>query len=302
MTTLAPHQRDHLHGPLPWAATVAWLSAGAAWLGWPLWWSITAPGREAQQEATRWVLAALLALLLLLGWTLWLRAGRRLHTLAPLALLVLVAVFLRVAVNPSGAGIEFALVVPLLAGAAFGGPAGVLTGALAAAASAFMTDTVAAPLPGQMFVWALWGLAGGLLRRLPTPAAWLTGTIVCLPMGVASGLLLNLTGWATAEGVTTGAFIPGLGPIPQLLALWAYSVDTSLAWDISRGVSTAIALAVLGLPVLRTLRSVAPPQPPHPSRRRATAPVPSDSRSRRQAAQPPDPVRTDERPTTRRNP
>lgn len=272
MRNPAPHRRDNLHGLLPWAATVVWLSAGAAWLGWPLGWSTTAPGREAQQEATGWVLAALLGLLLMLGWALWLGAGRRLQTLAPLALLVLAAVFLRVAVNPSAAGIEFALVAPLLTGMAFGGPAGVLAGALAAAASALVTDTVAAPLPGQMLVWALWGLVGGLLRRLPTPVAWLTGTVVCLPMGVVSGVLLNLTGWATAEGVTTGAFIPGLGPLPGLLALWAYSVDTSLGWDISRGISTAISLALLGLPVLGSLRSVAPPQPlsqtPHPSIRR----------------------------------
>lgn len=256
-----PIQRDRLHGALPWAAATVWLVAAGAWLGWPLWWSLTAPSRDAQQEATGWVLGALLSLLLMLAWALWRQANRRLETLSPLALLTVAAVFLRVAVNPSGAGIEFALLAPLLAGIAYGGPAGVLTGALSAAASAVVTDTIASQLPGQLFVWALWGLVGGLLRRLPVPAAWLAGIVCCLPLGVLSGLLLNLTGWATEEGVTTGAFIPGLGPVAELRAAWAYTVDTSLVWDITRSLSTALALGVLGLPLLRALRSVAAPRP-----------------------------------------
>lgn len=249
-------------GPVSPVVSVVWLVAAGLWLGWPLWGSMTAPDHASQQAATPWILAALLSLLLVLVFGLWHDAGRRLDAVAPVALLVGAALGARLLLTPHIGGVEFVFLLPLLAGMVLGSPAGVLTGALAAALSAAMTGTVAAPLPGQMFAWALWGLVGGWLHRTTTPAAWLIGVAACTPLGVVTGMLLNLTGWANTSDEATGAFVAGLDALAQVEALWQYTLATSIGWDVTRGVTCAAVLAVVGLPCLRALRSTWGQPPP----------------------------------------
>jgi hypothetical protein len=109
-------------------------------------------------------------------------------------------------------------------------------------------------------VWGLWGAVGGLFRPLSTPTAWVTGTVTCVPLGVVSGLLLNLIGWTGERGAEVGLFLPGLPPWESLQRLWDYTVDTSLAYDLTRGVTCAIAMALVGGPVLWSLRRVYDPR------------------------------------------
>lgn len=228
---------------------------GAGWLGWPIWSSFTAPGREALQAETPYLLAALLGLLMVLGTSIWLDADRRAKVFGPILLVSVVDVGIRLVLSPGGGGIEPVYALPLLAGAALGAPAGFLTGALASLISAVALGLVDTPLVGQILVWGLWGAVGGLLRNLRTVTAWLTATLACLPLGLVTGLALNITGWTGERDAITGGFLPGLPPLEAAQRLIDYTLATSLAFDLTRAGVNALLVLVVGLPVLRALRS-----------------------------------------------
>lgn len=246
---------------------------GAGWLGWPVWSSFTAPGRDALETETPFLLAALLGLLGVLTTSIWLDAGRRASIFGPILLIAGVDVVFRLIMSPGGAGIEPVYALPLLAGAALGAPAGFLTGAVAALCSSIALGLVDTPLVGQILVWGLWGAVGGLLRGLRPAVAWATAVIVAIPMGLITGLALNITGWTGERDAVTGGFLPGLPPLDALQRLTDYTLATSLAFDLTRGVVNALIVLVIGLPVLRALRQVfgarvttvsAPTEPPPP--------------------------------------
>ena len=228
---------------------------GLGWLGWPIWSSFTAPGQDALQAETPFLLAALLGLMDLLATFMWLDAGRRAAIFGPILLVALADVVIRLTLSPGGGGIEPVYALPLLAGAALGAPAGFLTGALASLASSVALGLVDTPLVGQILVWGLWGAVGGLLRSLRPVVAWLTATLACLPLGLLTGLALNITGWTGEQDATTGGFLPGLPPLDALQRLIDYTVATSLAFDLTRAVVNALLVLAIGLPVLRALRS-----------------------------------------------
>lgn len=228
---------------------------GTGWLAWPIWSSFTAPGRDALQAETPFLLAAVLGLLALLATSIWLDAGRRAEVFGPVLLVVLVDVVIRLVLSPGSSGIEPVYALPLLAGAALGAPAGFLTGALAALLSTVAMGLVNTPLVGQILVWGLWGAVGGLLRALRPVAAWLVALVACLPLGLLTGMALNITGWTGERDATTGGFLPGLPPLEALQRLLDYTLATSLAFDLTRAVVNALVVLIIGLPVLRALRS-----------------------------------------------
>ncbi len=258
---------------------------GLGWLGWPIWSSFTAPGRDALQAETPFLLAAVMGLMAALATAMWLDAGRRAVVFGPVLLLALVDVVVRLVLSPGGSGIEPVYALPLLAGAALGAPAGFLTGALAALTSSVALGLVDTPLVGQILVWGLWGAAGGLLRALRPSVAWLLAAVACLPLGLFTGLALNITGWTGERDATTGGFLPGLPPLDALQRLVDYTLATSLAFDMTRAVVNATLVLLIGLPVLRALRAVygaapripaQPTEPPPP----AVAPTALRRRSR----------------------
>lgn len=108
----------------------------------------------------------------------------------------------------------------------------------------------------QTLVWGLWGAAGGLLRPLRTPAAWLLGVALCLPLGHCTGFLLNAVGWAGEGSVDAGGFLPGAGVWESFTRIITYSASTSATLDLVRGITNAAIVALIGLPVLRALRDV----------------------------------------------
>ncbi|MFT3887453.1 MAG: hypothetical protein QM713_04725 [Arachnia sp.] len=240
-------------GAGPRLAVLLTLAVGLGWLAWPVWSSSTAPDGAARAAEVPWVLAAVSALLLLLGFALWTTAGRTLRPFAPAALLGTAATLTRAALHPGASGVEFLYAFPLLAGATMGGPAGFLTGAASALLSSLVTDTVTEHLVAQCLVWGLWGLAGTLVRPLGTVAAWLGAALLALPLGPLSGVLLNLTGWA-GDPSESGTFLPGLPPWDAAVRLWQYCWETSFAYDLTRGVATFLFLLLVGLPLLRALR------------------------------------------------
>lgn len=258
-----------------WRSGVALLVLGllgALWLGWPLWSSFTAPDRDAVLAETPFILAAVLGLMALLTWAVWRDAGRRAQVFGPVLLVAGVDVLLRLVLSPGGAGIEPVYALPLLAGAALGAPAGALTGGLAALVSAMSLGLVDTPLVAQIFAWGLWGAVGGALRFLRPVAAWLVAVVLALPLGIITGVVLNISGWTGERDVTTGGFLPGLPPLDAVQRLMEYTLATSLAFDVTRAVLNAIIALAIGLPVLRALRRTS--GTPSPITRRPTGPPP----------------------------
>lgn len=229
---------------------------GALWLGWPLWSSFTAPDRDAVANEAPFILAAVLGLLALLGWAIWRDAGRRAQVFGPVILVAGIDVLLRLVLSPGGGGIEPVYALPLLAGAALGAPAGALTGGLAALLSATSLGLVDTPLVAQILAWGMWGVVGGALRHLRPIAAWLVAVVLALPLGMLTGVVLNISGWTGERDITTGGFLPGLPPLDAAQRLVEYTLTTSLAFDATRAVLNAIIVLAVGLPVLRALRRI----------------------------------------------
>ncbi len=107
---------------------------------------------------------------------------------------------------------------------------------------------------------AAWvGLGAGLLPRRPRGAAELVmlagyGAVAAL----AFGLAMNLSFWPYTLGSDTAlSFVPGAPLGDNLRRLMAFTVATSLGWDVGRAVTTAVGVALVGAPVLRLLRRTA---------------------------------------------
>lgn len=228
------------------------LALGLAWLGWPVWGSLTSPTGPETTAAAPALLIALTLALVALAVAVWLDAGRDPGPLGFALALLLLNTGLRLTVSPGAAGVEVVHALPLLAGAAAGAPAGFLVGAGGMLFSSAVIGSAGDMLPGQMLVFGLLGAAGGLLWRLRPLPAWLLGLPLAILAGLGSGLLLNLAGWAQEPGTTTTSFFPGLPPAQVIARLWEYTVATSLVHDLTRGVTTAAVAACLGLPLLRT--------------------------------------------------
>lgn len=228
--------------------------AGLAWIGWPIWDSLTAPSRAQSQAEAPWLMAALVCSLMALGVAMWLDGGRRLDPMAALLSLVVLDVVVRAVLNPAANGLEFVHAIPLLAGMAAGAPAGFFVGASSAILSTITVGLPATTLPSQALVWGISGMLGGLLWRLRPRLAWFASMPLALVAGVVSGVLFNLMGWSQEPGTTLNSFYTGLPPAEVAERIWGYTVETSLVHDLTRGLTTAVILAVIGRPVLAAMR------------------------------------------------
>lgn len=236
--------------------TAAMVVIGLGWLVWPLVDSLSAPSRRQVNDEAPWVLAAALAMAVALATTLWRDSGRSARVMGVLGSLVIVNCLVRALITPRLMGIEPVYVVPLVAGIAFGGPAGMLVGVWSCAASSALIDSVSTALPAQMLVWGCTGLLGALLTRTGHVAAWLWGIVVGFAGGPVAGLFLNLTGWPTDTVPGDVGFLIGLGTAQNGLRLLRYTAQTSLAYDCMRGLTTALGMALVGLPLIIALRRV----------------------------------------------
>ncbi len=125
---------------------------------------------------------------------------------------------------------------------------------------------------------AAWVAAGagllprGLRGRAELAALAAYGVITAL----AYGLLLNLSFWPFALGGDTDiSFQPGDAVIENLRRLVAFSLSTSLGWDVGRAITTAALVVVAGPVLLRTLRRAS---------RRARFTAPEGERVREESA------------------
>lgn len=236
------------------ATLVALLAVSALWVGWPIWDSATPPSSAQLQQEAPWVAGVLVLGLVLLAVAMWRDAGGRADALSPIVAVLVGNTGARILVNPYAGGIEVVHALPLLAGMSLGAPAGFLVGAGSALTSTAIAGTPSSMLPTQAMIWGISGMLGGLLRHLRPVVAWLCSWPLAVLAGLATGVLLNLPGWSQTAGTTTSSFFPGLPPGEVLQRLWGYMVETSLVYDLTRGATTALLLALFGLPLLRALR------------------------------------------------
>ncbi|MDQ4039793.1 MAG: ECF transporter S component [Actinomycetota bacterium] len=162
------------------------------------------------------------------------------------------------ALRPLGAGtagVEPLFFILILGGRAFGPGFGFVQGATTLFASALLTGGVGPWLPFQMLGAAWIGLGAGLL---PLLRGRREVALLCAYSAVACvlyGLVMNLSFWPFGLGPTTSvSFVPGDAVGDNLTRFAAFSVATSLGWDLGRAITVTILVALTAAPVLRALR------------------------------------------------
>jgi len=192
------------------------------------------------------------------------------RVLALLGVLSAVNAMLRL-VSAGLAGVEFVFFLLVLAGRVFGPGFGFVLGCTSLFASALLTAGVGPWLPYQMLCSAWIGLFAGLLPRSvagrPVRGRWEVALLVVYGVVAAYvyGLLMNMTGWPFALGMTSVpgyegelAFVPGAPLLENLQRFGLYTLITSTgSVDTGRAVTNAVAIALLGPAVLTTLRRAA---------------------------------------------
>lgn len=177
------------------------------------------------------------------------------------------------ALRPMGAGtagIEVMFFLLVLAGRVFGAGFGFALGATSMFASAVLTAGIGPWLPYQMLGAAWVGMGAGLLPRgrgdqgRPSALAnsrrtsWAEIGLLCAYTAVASlayGFVLNMSGWPF---ITNGE--PGISPVlggplsTNLRHFVAYTLATSMGWDLGRVLTNVTLVLVTGRPVLLALR------------------------------------------------
>ena len=166
------------------------------------------------------------------------------------------------ALRPLGAGhagLEPFWFIIIVGGRALGPGFGFSLGCVGVFASALLTGGFGPWVPFQMIGAGWVGMGAGLLPRSLTGR---TEVIALASYGaiasIAFGFLLNAWFWPffTDTG-TSFAFLPGADPTENLGRLLAFSMATSLGYDLPRAMLTAGLTLIAGGPLLRSLRRAA---------------------------------------------
>ncbi|HET7173702.1 MAG TPA: ECF transporter S component [Nocardioidaceae bacterium] len=242
---------------LPSAALLTVVSlVGVAAYGWPF---LLRTGATTASHSTDapWVFVALLPLLVLVVLAELSSGGIDAKAVAMLGMLTAVGAALR-ALGPGAVGLEPSFIVVVIGGRVFGRGFGFVLGALSMFAGALLTGGVGPWLPFQMLGAAWVGLLAGML---PARTRGRAEVLMLAGFGFVAGLfyggLLNLWFWpfgAYSPETSYVAGAPAAANLHHYLVFWA---TTSLGWDIPRGLLTAVAVLIMGRPVLAALRRVA---------------------------------------------
>ena len=194
--------------------------------------------------------------------------ARRLNSgrLALLAALAAIDAALRLALVNGIGGFSPIFFLVLVAGYEFGASYGFLVGSFSLLVSALVTGGIGPWLPYEMFavgwVGASSGAVGSIVRRVRQPReTWLPTSfdlgalvVVAVVTGFAYGALTDIWGWvAFYRGVENIGWMPGLSAGDTLAQFGRYYAVTSLGWDAFRAFGDAVAVLVLGSPVLMAL-------------------------------------------------
>ncbi len=229
-------------------------AVGLLAFGWPF--LVDDGALLAQQPDGAWLFVLLLPMLLAVVLAEVADGAMDAKAVALLGVLSALAAVLR-PLSGGVTGFQPMFVVIVLAGRAFGPGFGFTLGATSTLASALVTGGVGPWLPFQMFAAAWLGLGAGLLpratgRREVALVAGYAGV-----GGLVYGLLLNLWFWPFVATGGDLAFVAGAPVGDNAGRLLAYTLATSLGFDIPRAVGNTVLVLVLGAPVLRTLRRTA---------------------------------------------
>ncbi len=152
-------------------------------------------------------------------------------------------------------GVEPVFFLILLAGRVFGAGFGFTLGCTTLFTSALLTGGVGPWLPFQMLGAAWIGCGAGCLPR------WRGWREIALLAGygavasLAYGAALNLSYWPFALGPDSQlSFVPGASVATNLGHLFAFSLATSLGWDLMRGLTTVVLVLVTGPALLLVFR------------------------------------------------
>ncbi len=228
---------------------------------WPF---LAEPGSAAVAHAADapWVFAALIPLVLAVVLAQVADGGMDAKSIAVLGVLVAVVAALR-PLGAGTAGLEPIWFIIVLGGRALGPGFGFALGSLSLGASALITGGVGPWLPFQMIAAAWVGLGAGLLPPLRGRAEIAMLAAYGMLASMAYGLVMNLWFWPFLSGLTGAAYADGIlfapgAPLTENLGRWlAFSLVTSLGWDIPRGVITAILILLIGRPILIALQRTA---------------------------------------------
>ena len=229
---------------------------GLAAFCWPL--LVTGDAALAHRRDAPWIFALLLALVLAVVLAEISEGGVDSKAIAMIGVLSAVGAVLR-PLGGGTAGVETVFFLLVLGGRVFGPGFGFVLGNTTLFASALLTAGVGPWLPFQMLGCAWIGLGAGLLPRRLAGRAEL-GILACYgaATSLAYGVLLNLSFWPFALGPDTSvSFVPGDAVTENLRRLVAFSLATSLGWDVGRAVTTGVLILLAGPVILRSLRRAA---------------------------------------------
>ncbi len=248
-------------GPWSWAAVALATVVGLLAFGWPF---LAEPGSAAVAHASDapWIFAAVIPLVLLVVLAQIAEGGMDAKSIAILGVLAAVVTALR-PLGAGTAGLEPIWFVIVLGGRALGPGFGFALGSLSLASSALITGGVGPWLPFQMIAAAWVGCVAGLLPPMRGKAEIAMLAAYGMVASMAYGLVMNLWFWPFLSGMEATAYADGImfdpgAPVSDNLARWlAFTLVTSLGWDIPRGIVTAVLIVLVGRPVLNALRRTA---------------------------------------------
>jgi energy-coupling factor transport system substrate-specific component len=222
---------------------------------WPL---LVEPGSRLDGEvAAPWLFVALLPMLLAVVLAEVADGGMDVKSVAVLGVLAAVGAALR----PLGggvAGFEPVFFLLVLAGRALGRGFGLVLGSVTLFASALLTAGVGPWLPFQMLAAGWVGFFAGCLPPAQGRREVALLTAYGAVAGLAYGLLMNLQLWPFAVGLESELSYVAGAPVAENLARFlAFTLATSLGFDIPRALTTAALVAVSARPVLLALRRAA---------------------------------------------
>jgi energy-coupling factor transport system substrate-specific component len=162
------------------------------------------------------------------------------------------------ALRPLGAGlggIETVFLLLILGGRVFGPGFGFVLGSTTLFGSALLTAGVGPWLPFQMLAASWVGMGAGLLPRARGRAEIALLAAYGAVSALVFGLLMNLWSWPFVLGTGTEiSFVPGAPLGENLRRLIAYSLVTSLGWEVGRALTNAVLIVLVGSAVLGALR------------------------------------------------
>ena len=226
---------------------------GVVAFGWPLLLHEHAGVNTAHGSDAPWIFVALVPLLIAIVMAELSEGGIDAKAIALLGILAACFSALRIA-SPGIDGFEPEWFLLILAARVFGRGFGFVLGAVALFASALVTGGVGPWLPFQMIAAAWIGFGAGSLpaARGGTERLLLAGYGVAAAL--AYGLLTNFWFWPFVGTGTTYAFEPGAGVVANLHRFLLFDLTTSMGFDLTRAVTCAVLILVLGRPVLAALR------------------------------------------------